>query len=505
MSTPRKLKYFAGGEWLESKTDKYMDVFNPNTGEVQALAPCCTKTEVEYAISCAKQAFPGWSNTPVAKRVQVLYRFRTLLEENLDELTDICAREHGKVWDEAQGDILKVKEPVELACGAPSLMMGESLMNTSTGFDTVLYREPVGVFGCIVPFNFPGMIPFGWMAPLCVATGNTMVIKAASMTPMTSMRLAELIQEAGLPAGVINIVTCTRNEAEILLKHPDVKGISFVGSTSVGLHVYATAAAHGKRVQALCEAKNHALVLEDAALERSAKAIMNSAFGCAGERCMALPVVVAQESIADELVALLKQYATDLKVGPAYDKRSEMGPVVTDAHRQSILKWIETGIQEGATLVLDGRSKTVAGFENGFYLGPTIFDNVTEDMSVGREEIFGPVLCIKRVKTFEEGLELMNNSRFANGSVIFTQNGYYSREFALRTHGGMVGINVGIPVPMGIFPFAGHKDSFFGDKHCLGKDGVHFYTESKVVTTKWFDEHEKKARKVSTWEGDIAR
>jgi len=505
MSTPKKLKYFAGGEWLESKTDKYMDVFNPSTGEVQAVTPCCTKDEVEYAIACAKKAFPGWSDTPVAKRVQVLYKFRELLEKNLDELTDCCAREHGKVWDEAQGDILKVKEPVELACGAPTLMMGESLMNTSKGFDSVLYREPVGVFGCIVPFNFPGMIPFGWMAPLCIATGNTMVIKAASMTPMTSMMLAELMNQSGLPAGVINIVTCTRNEAEILLKHPDIRGISFVGSTSVGLHVYATAAAHGKRVQALCEAKNHALVLEDAALERSAKGIMNSAFGCAGERCMALPVVVAQESIADELVALLKKYASELKIGPAYDKSSEMGPVVTDAHRQSILKWIEKGIEEGAQLVLDGREHTVPGFEKGFYLGPTIFDHVTEDMTVGRDEIFGPVLCIKRVKTFEEGLELMNNSKFANGSVIYTQNGYYSREFALRTHGGMVGINVGIPVPMGIFPFAGHKDSFFGDKHCLGKDGVHFYTESKVVTTKWFDEHEKKQKKVGTWEGEIAR
>ena len=383
MSTPRKLKYLAGGEWLESKTEKYMDVFNPSTGEVQALAPCCTKDEVEYAIACARKAFPGWSNTPVAKRVQILFKFRTLLENHLDELTDICAREHGKVWDEAQGDILKVKEPVELACGAPSLMMGESLMNTSTGFDSVLYRESVGVFGCIVPFNFPGMIPFGWMAPLCIATGNTMVIKAASMTPMTSMRLAELIQEAGLPAGVINIVTCTRNEAEILLRHPDINGISFVGSTSVGLHVYATAAANGKRVQALCEAKNHALVLEDAALERSAKGIINSAFGCAGERCMALPVIVAQESIADELVALLKQYASELVIGPAYDKASGLGPVVTEAHRQSILKWIETGISEGADMVLDGRKAVVKGFEKGFYLGPTIFDHVTEDMAIG--------------------------------------------------------------------------------------------------------------------------
>ena len=499
----KKLKYFAGGEWLESKTDKYMDIYNPSTGEVQAQTPCCTKEEVEYAISCAKKAFPLWSDIPVGKRVQVLYKFRDLLDEHMDELTEICAREHGKVWDEAKGDILKVKEPVELACGAPSLMMGESLFNTSKGFDSVLYREPLGVFAGIVPFNFPGMIPMGWMMPLCIATGNTLVIKAASMTPMTSMRLAELLHEAGLPAGVVNIVTCSRHEAEIFLSHPDIKGVSFVGSTSVGLHIYSEAAASGKRVQALCEAKNHALVMEDAALERTAKGIINSAYGCAGERCMALPVVVVQESVADELVALIKKYASELKIGPAYEKDSRLGPVVTEAHRKSVLKWIEKGIEEGAELILDGRDVTVPGFEKGFYLGPTIFDHVTEDMTIGSQEIFGPVLCIKRVKDFEEGLTIMNNNEFANGSVIYTQSGYYSREFALHTDGGMVGINVGIPVPMGIFPFNGHKRSFFGDQHCLGKDGMRFYTESKIVTTKWFDEEEKKQKHVSTWEGNI--
>jgi len=256
----------------------------------------------------------------------------------MDELTELCAREHGKVWGEAQGDILKVKEPVELACGVPSLLMGESLMNTSAGYDTVLYREPVGVYAGIVPFNFPGMIPMGWMAPLCVACGNTLVIKAASMTPMTAMRLCELWQEAGLPDGVLNLVTCSRNEAELFLTHPDVAGVSFVGSTSVGLHVYSTAAAHGKRVQALCEAKNHGLVLEDAALSRTAAGIINSAFGCAGERCMALPVVAVQESMADELIQLLVEYAKNLKIGPAYDKTSELGPLVTAEHRASVVR-----------------------------------------------------------------------------------------------------------------------------------------------------------------------
>lgn len=499
----KKMKYFAGGRWLESESGKYMDVYNPSVGEVMAQTPCCSEKEVDYAVECARKAFPGWAATPAAKRVQVLYKFRDLIEKHLDELTLLCATEHGKVWEEAQGDILKVKEPVELACGIPSLMMGESLMNTSAGFDSVLYREPIGVFAGIAPFNFPGMIPMGWFAPLCIATGNTIVIKAASMTPQTCMRLAELLQEAGLPDGVLNIVTCSRAEAELLLKHKDVRGVSFVGSTSVGLHVYSVAAAHGKRVQALCEAKNHALVLEDAALERSAKGIINSAFGCAGERCMALPTVVAQESIADRLVELLVKYAKALVIGPAYEKASQLGPVVTAGHKKFVTEWIEKGINEGAKLLLDGRDAVVPGYENGFYLGPTIFDGVTEEMTIGSEEIFGPVLCVKRVKTYEEGLAIMNKNQFANGSVIYTQSGYYARQFAQDTHGGMVGVNVGIPVPMGIFPFAGHKNSFFGDAHCLGKDGIRFYTESKVVTTKWFDEEEKKQKTVGTWEGNI--
>ena len=503
MNAGQKLKFFANGQWIESKTDQYMDIYDPSTGAVIAQTPCCTQEEVNHAIHSASEAFPAWAGTPVMKRVQVLYKFRELLDAHMDELTYLVAREHGKVWEEARGDILKVKEPVELACGVPSLMMGESLMETSPGYDTVLYREPVGVFAGIVPFNFPGMIPMGWMAPLCLATGNTLVIKAASWTPMTAMRLAELWQEAGLPDGVLNLVTCSRKEAEILLRHPEVRGISFVGSTAVGLHIYATAAANGKRVQALTEAKNHGLVLEDAALERSARGIINSSFGCAGERCMALPVIVAEDSIADPLVDLLVKYARELKIGPAYEKTSELGPLVTESHRQSVVKWIDKGVQEGARLMLDGRGTVVKGYENGFYLGPTIFDCVEPAMTIGDEEIFGPVISVKRVRDFEHGLQVMNGNRFANGSVIFTQSGYYSREFVRRTHGGMVGINVGIPVPVGIFPFTGHKQSFFGDLHALGKDGVRFYTETKAVTSRWFNEEEKKKTKVDTWDGSV--
>jgi malonate-semialdehyde dehydrogenase (acetylating)/methylmalonate-semialdehyde dehydrogenase len=303
---------------------------------------------------------------------------------------------------------------------------------------------------------------------------------------------------------VLNVITAGRNEAEIFLRHPDIKGVSFVGSTSVGKHVYATAAASGKRVQALTEAKNHALVLRDCKLERTAQGIINAFCGCAGQRCMALPVVVVENAIADPLVELLKKYASNMKIGPAYDKSTDMGPLVNQGHLDFVLQWIETGIREGAELVLDGRKvKGPPGYEKGFYLGPTIFDKVTEDMSVGREEIFGPVVCVKRVKGFEEGLKIMNASRFANGSVIYTQNGYYARRFAKETHGGMVGINVGIPVPLGIFGFTGQKQSFFGDLHMMGRDGFIFYTESKNVTQTFFPEDKEQVGRVDTWDGTI--
>ena len=499
-----KLKYFAG-EPRDSQSGEYFEVFDPSTGQVTAHAPRCTGAEVEQAIRSARDAFPAWSDTPALKRVQVLYRFRDLIDQHLEELTLSVCTENGKVWDEAQGDVLKAREAVELACGIPSLMMGESLMDASSGFDTVLYREPLGVFAGIAPFNFPAMIPMGWMMPLCIATGNTMVLKAASMTPMTSIRMLELLYEAGLPKGVVNLVTCSRREAELLLTHPDVRGITFVGSTAVGLHVYSTAAAHGKRVQALCEAKNHALVLEDAPLERTARGIINAGLGCAGERCMALPVVAVQESVADQLVELLVKFAGERKVGPAYDKTSELGPLVSDGHRRFVTDWIGKGLEEGARLVLDGRGVSVEGYEDGFYLGPCIFDHVKPGMSCGDQEIFGPVICVKRVKDFEEGVSVVNANPFANGSVIFTQSGHSARTFAKRAHGGMVGINVGIPVPVGMFPFAGHKRSFFGDLHALGKDGIRFFTESKCVTSTWFDEAELKKQKIDTWDGVLQR
>jgi len=503
MTNIQTLQPFINGRYVKSQTEKYYDIYNPSTGEVIAKLPSCTAQELELAITSAQKAYRTWKNYPIRKRTEHMYRLRDLIIRDLKDLTLTLATEEGKIWSEAEGDVLKVKEMVELACSAPSLLMGECLMNVSTGYDTTLQREPMGVFAGISPWNFPAMIPMGWMAPLAIACGNTYVLKPASSTPMTSLKMAALYQEAGFPDGVLNVVPCSRNEAETLLRHPLIKGITFVGSTSVGLHIYATAAANGKRVQALCEAKNHALILNDAPIQRTAAGIMNSSFGCAGERCMALPVVVVQEDIADEFVKELVKQCKSRKIGPAYEKDSNMGPVASASHRKFVCDWIQKGIDEGAEAVLDGRDIKVEGYENGYYIGHTILDHVTEEMTVGTQEIFGPVLCVKRVKDFEEGLALMNRNPFANGSVIFTQNGYYAREFARRTDGGMVGVNVGIPVPIAVFPFSGHKQSFFGDLHCHGKDAFRFFTESKTVTSRWFDEEEKKNTVVHTWDGSL--
>ncbi|MDE6752823.1 MAG: CoA-acylating methylmalonate-semialdehyde dehydrogenase [Eubacterium sp.] len=497
-----KLKYFVNGKFKDSKTDIWYDLHNPSTGEITGQAPCCTNDEVLEAIEAAKAAYPAWRATPARKRSQILFKIRELLLKYNDELTRIVCEENGKAWDEAVGDVGKAIEGTELAIQAPSLMMGESIMDASSGFDTVKYREPMGVFAGIVPVNFPAMIPFGWMAPVCVACGNTMVLKAASLTPRTAMRIAEIYKEAGIPDGVINIVTCSRNEVNTILDHPDVQGITFVGSTPVGLKVYERAAAAGKRVQALCQAKNHALIMEDCALERTVAGVINSAYGCAGQRCMALSVCVVQESIADKFVAELKKQAMNINCGPAWDKATRLGPITYKKHYDEVVADIQKGIDEGATLVLDGRNPEVPeGYENGYFVGPTIFDHVTEDMTIGSDEVFGPVLCIKRCKDFEDGLTIMNANPYANGSVIYTQSGYYARQFARYTDGGQVGINVGIPVPVGFIPFSGHKKSFFGDLHCLGKDAYRFFTESKSVTQHWFDEEEMKAKEVDTWDG----
>jgi malonate-semialdehyde dehydrogenase (acetylating)/methylmalonate-semialdehyde dehydrogenase len=501
----KRLKYLVGGEWRDTASGVYYEITNSSTGETMAEAPRCTAEEVDAAVEAAAAAFPGWRDTPITERVQVMFRLKGLMEENLHDTAVLLATEMGKSYTEARGDVLKAIEVVELACAAPVTMMGDSLMNVATGYDTVTFREPMGVFAGIVPWNFPAMIPMGWMMPLAVVTGNTFVLKAASYVPQTAMRMAELLEEAGLPPGVFNLVTCSRHEAERLLEHPKVQGVSFVGSTAVGRHIYATASANGKRVQALTEAKNHALVMDDAPIRATAQRIINSAFGCAGERCMALPAIAVAESIADELVATITELAQQRTIGPAYDEKTDMGPLVNAEHLAFVNGWIEKSIEEGAVPVLDGRGITIEGYEDGFYLGPTVFDHVTPGMSCGNQEVFGPVLYIKRVGSFDEGVELINSSEFANGASIFTQSGHYAREFARRVDAGMVGVNVGIPVPISAFPFSGHKNSFFGDLHVMGRDGVMFYTETKAVTSFWFDEEAMKGEKVGTWEGTISR
>ena len=504
MAVEKKM-YCVNGVWKESKTDKWMDVTDSSTGEVIAQVPCCTKEEVEEAIASAHAAFPEWSQTSISKRTQMMFKWRDVLVAHLEELTVLCAKELGKNLAEARGDVLKAIEPTELACATPFISQGAASLQVTTGFDTASYRVPLGVVAGIVPFNFPAMIPWGWMVPLAIATGNTVVLKAASYTPLTSMRIMELFyEEAGFPAGVGSLVSCSRNESELFLTDPRVKAVTFVGSTDVGKKVYSKAAANGKRVQAQCEAKNHALVLEDCDLESAVNAIVNSTYGCAGMRCMALPVIVVQESIADKFVALLKEKAMAMKVGCAYDPETQLGPVVNAKHKESVCNWIQKGIDEGATVVLDGRDIVVPGFEGGYFVGPTILDHITPEMTIGDREIFGPVTLIKRVKDFDEGLAIMNANPFANGSVIFTQNGYYARQFELLTDGGMVGINVGIPVPSAYFPFSGNKDSFFGDQHVLGLDGVRFYTRAKTVTKHWYDEHSRK-KVMDTWEGTVER
>lgn len=504
MSVKRR-GYCVNGEWKTSATDIYTKVTDSSTGEIIAEVPRCTKEEVDEAIASAEAAFPAWSALSLSRRVQMMFRWRDVLVDHLDELTLLCAKEHGKNLNESRGDILKAIEPTELACSLPYAIQGSNAVQVTTGFDCSTFRQPLGVVAGIVPFNFPAMIPWGWMVPLAIACGNTVILKAATPTPLTSMRILELFyEEAHFPKGVVNLVTCTHNEADILLTDERIKAVTFVGTTGVGKQVTATAAAHGKRIQAQCEAKNHALVLADCDLEATTNAVINSAFGCAGERCMALPVCCVEESIADEFVAMLKQKAEAMVIGRAYDSETKLGPLVSAEHKARVEGWIAKGVEEGAQLVLDGRGCVIEGSEGGFYLGPTIFDHVEPGMTVGDREIFGPVVCIKRVHGYEEGIKIMNANPFANGSSIFTQDGYWARRFKLETDGGMVGVNVGIPVPTAYYPFSGNKQSFFGDQHVLGLDGYRFYTRAKTVTEHWFDE-KSSTKKLDSWEGTVER
>ncbi|EOV9527129.1 CoA-acylating methylmalonate-semialdehyde dehydrogenase [Bacillus cytotoxicus] len=477
------VKNYIDGEWKESHSSKTEPVYNPATGEIIAHVPLSTKEEVDEAVQVAKKAFQIWSKTPVPKRARIMFKYQQLLVKHWDELAKMVTIENGKSFKEAYGEVQRGIECVEFAAGAPTLMMGKQLPDIATNLESGMYRYPIGVVGGITPFNFPMMVPC-WMFPLAIACGNTFVLKPSERTPLLACRLVELLEEAGLPKGVLNIVHGAHDVVNGLLEHKHVKAISFVGSQPVAEYVYKTASANLKRVQALAGAKNHSIVLNDADLDLAATQIINAAFGSAGERCMACSVVAVQEEIADKLIEKLVEASNTMQIGNGLEEDVFLGPVIRDGHKERTLQYIETGIKEGATLVRDGRNDAEVNGE-GYFVGPTIFDHVTQEMKIWQDEIFAPVLSIVRVKTLEEAIELTNESRFANGACIFTNDGGKVRAFRENIDPGMLGVNVGVPAPMAFFPFSGWKDSFYGDLHANGSDGVEFYTRKKMITTRW--------------------
>ncbi len=457
-------------------------VINPATGEVIGQIPYAGKTEVDRAVHSAHEAFLKWRDVPVVDRVQPLYRYKTLLEQHAGELAGILTSENGKTLDDSKAEVRRGIQMVEVACGMPSLMMGDSLNDVSAGIDCKTIRQPIGVCAGITPFNFPAMVPM-WMYPFAIACGNTFVLKPSEKVPLTPTLAVELLQQAGLPEGVMQIVHGDKPSVDALLHHPLVKAISFVGSTGVAKYIYATAAAEGKRVQALGGAKNHLVAMPDADVPRTIEAIINSAFGAAGERCLAGSVLVVVGTAANSLLPPLIERTKSLAVGDGLRPDVEMGPLITAEHAQRVAGYIEQGLTEGAVALCDGRGLRT---DAGFFLGPTIFDQVQPEMTIAREEIFGPVLSVIRVNTLDEAIRLVNRSAFGNATSIFTASGQAAREYSSRIEAGMVGINVGVAAPMAFFPFAGWKNSFFGDLHAHGKDAVSFYTEQKVIMSRWF-------------------
>jgi len=476
MIATKTVQSFIGGKFRDSRADKTQPIPNPATGETIASLPYSTRDEINEAIAAAKKAFPGWSETPVPERAQVMFRFKALFDTHIDELSAIVTQENGKTLDESRGEVKRAIEVIDFACGAPTLMMGQNLDQIAKGIDEELTRFPVGVVAGITPFNFPNMVPM-WMIPVAIVTGNTFVLKPSQLTPLSAMRIAELLQEAGLPEGVFNVVHGANDAVNHLLTHPDVAGVSFVGSATVAAYIYATAAANGKRVQALGGAKNHILVMDDADLELSAPHVISSAFGNAGQRCLAGSVAVGVGKIGDALVRELANDAAKLKVGPGTDPKTTLGPVIRGERKAKLIEYIE-----GAQLVSDGRSVEL---KDGFFLGPTIFDRVTPNMKIWKEELFGPVLSVMRASDIDEALNLLNASTYGNMASIFTGSGKYAREFKRRAQAGMLGVNIGVAAPMAFFPFTGWKNSFFGDLHATGQDSVRFYTRHKVITTRW--------------------
>ncbi|WP_130832463.1 CoA-acylating methylmalonate-semialdehyde dehydrogenase [[Erwinia] mediterraneensis] len=479
---------FIGGQITFGASNETIPVYDPATGKVVRELTQSSAEEVAAAIEVAHNAFPEWSKTSPLRRARVMFNFKALLEQHRDELAELIVTEHGKVWSDALGELTRGMEVVEFACGIPHLLKGEYSPNVGSGVDSYSLMQPLGVVAGITPFNFPAMVPM-WMFPVALACGNTFVLKPPALDPSASVRMAELLKEAGLPDGVFNVIHCSNEDAEQLYTDPRVQAVSFVGSSGVAEHIYKTASAHGKRVQAFGAAKNHAIVMPDADLDATVNAIMGGAYGSAGERCMALPVVVAVgDETADTLIARLTPLVKALRIGPGINQgaeENEMGPVVSVAHQKKVLGYIDQGEKEGAKLVVDGRNFQVEGYAEGYYIGGTLFDNVTPDMVIWREEIFGPVLSIMRAPDYASALAIVNSHEFGNGSAIFTSNGHIARDFVQEVQAGMVGINVPVPVPMAFHSFGGWKRSVFGALNVHGPDGVRFYTRMKTATARW--------------------
>jgi len=480
-----KLKNYIDGEWEASETTDFLDVKNPATDEPIAHFPLSTDAEVNRTVEAAKEAFQEWRETPPFVRARYMFRLKDLMEENFEDLSQIIVKEHGKILDEARGEVRRTIENVEVAAGVPAMMMGYNAEDIAVGIDEEAILQPLGVFVCIAPFNFPAMVPY-WFLPYAVACGDTYIVKPSKRCPITQNRFFELLDEADFPPGVVNLINGSRDSANLLLSHPDVVGISFVGSTEGGRHIYSTAAAHDKRAQVQGGAKNCLVVMPDAVMDRTVPNILTSAFGTAGQRCLAGSLVVAVGDAYELLKAQLVEAASRIKVGDGMDESVQMGPVISRESLDSILGYIEGGLKEGAELILDGRDVKVEGYPNGYFLAPTIFDKVQPDMAIAREEIFGPVLGIIQVDDFDQAIEIVNASNYGNAGSIFTSSGKWAREFKYQAHCGNVGVNIGIAAPIATFPFAGMKDSFLGDLHGQGRDAIQFFTDRKVVISRWF-------------------
>ncbi|MFM8752533.1 MAG: CoA-acylating methylmalonate-semialdehyde dehydrogenase [Actinomycetota bacterium] len=485
MSEIKRITHHIGGELWNGNSDRSGDVYNPATGKVTGRVDFAAVEVIDHAVDVATKAQQEWRNASLAKRVQVLFAFREILNSRKEEIAKLITAEHGKVLSDALGEVTRGLEVVEFACGIPHLLKGSYSENASTSIDVYSLRQPLGVCAIISPFNFPAMVPM-WFFPIAIAAGNSVIIKPSEKDPSPVNLIAEFWKEAGLPAGVFNVVHGDKVAVDRLLEHPGIASISFVGSTPIARYIYETGTKNGKRVQALGGAKNHMLVLPDADLDLAADAAVNAGFGSAGERCMAISALVAVEPVADALVAKISERMKTLKTGDG-TQGSDMGPLVTAVHRDKVASYIDAGVREGAALVVDGRNPQVNGAAEGFWLGPTLFDHVTPAMSVYTDEIFGPVLSVLRVNSYDEGMELINRHQYGNGTAIFTNDGGAARRFQNEVHVGMIGINVPIPVPTAYYSFGGWKNSLFGDTHAHGTEGVHFFTRGKVVTSRWLD------------------